>query len=300
MRDRGADRPAPDLALRHLGRQADRAGPHPFDRRHGPGRHAAARPALVGLRRRGLRPGGAQQRAQLLPDAAAARDRGAARPRRAADAEQLSAQRRGRLLPAARPGSGAVGEGRAVEPGARGASPPTAAPLELQVAALREALVGAPAAEPRARASRCSALPHAARGGRCGDRAAGRLRCRERRVPLRGRPEPPHAAALGQRDRQRVLRLPGVRIGHRLHLGRQQPACTRSRPGPTTRCRTRPSSTTCCRTWTRASCCRSRRPAAAARPPGTACATARATRCSNACTATWCWRPPSSPTATTA
>jgi cyclic beta-1,2-glucan synthetase len=40
--------------------------------------------------------------------------------RHAADAEQLSAQRHGRLLPAARPGRGAFGEGRALQPGARG------------------------------------------------------------------------------------------------------------------------------------------------------------------------------------
>ncbi|MNS86955.1 hypothetical protein D3C72_1208770 [compost metagenome] len=115
-----ADRPAPDLALRHLGRQAHRAGLHPLDERHGPDQHAAARAAVVGFRRRGLRPRGAQQRTELVPHAAAARDRDAAHARRAADAEQLSAQRHRRLLPAARPGRGAFGKGRALQPGARG------------------------------------------------------------------------------------------------------------------------------------------------------------------------------------
>jgi cyclic beta-1,2-glucan synthetase len=49
----------------------------------------------------------------------------------------------------------------------------------------------------------------------------------------------PHAAPLGQRDRQRRLRLPGVRSGAPATPGPATAACTRSRPGRTTRCRTR-------------------------------------------------------------
>jgi hypothetical protein len=230
-RDEGprAHRPPADLALRHLGRQAHRAGLHPLDERHGARQHALARAAVVGLRRRGLRPGGAQQRAQLLPDAAAARDRDPAHARAAADPEQLSAQRHGRLLPAARPRGGAIGEGRAFQPRARGVHGRRARARSAGGRAAR----GAQPDDCR-RQQRAGAAAHAAPdalgrgpvGATCDDADGGArrpLRRGERRVPLRRRHGQPHAAPLGQRDRQCQLRLPGVRVGHGLHLGRQQP-----------------------------------------------------------------------------
>ncbi len=113
--------PAPALALRDFRRQAHRAGAHPLQQRHGPGAFPAAGPALVELLRPGRRRGDPQQRGQLLPDAAAARHPGPARPHAAAGREQLSAQATRRLFPVARAGDRARRESRADGPGAPGA-----------------------------------------------------------------------------------------------------------------------------------------------------------------------------------
>ena len=226
--------------------------------RHAAGQHAAARPALVGLRRRGLRPGGAQQRAQFLPDAAAARDRGAARPRR-------RSRRRTAFRATTRPASTccatqevAPSEKAALSSLARVVFTADGRPLEVQVAALREAAAPAPAtaAAPRlplrrAAAPRRRTLADAARAPH------GDFDAAQRRVPLRGRrattaPPRPWVNVIANA----ALRLPGLGSRAPATPGPSTAACTRSRPGRTTRCKTRPSSTTCCRTWTRASCCR--------------------------------------------
>ena len=245
-------RPAPALALRHLGRPADRAG---LGRRRAGPRPAAlagagASPLVVG--RRGLRPGRRQPRAGVVPDAAAAAQIAALRDAHAAAV-------------AAQPGSGATG----FSPAARRAScTPTRSATLRALARVRFNADGRPLAhhvqDSRELHDRAVSRQRqddvgcvAARPRRRGMRrertaiAAAATSRRRRRIPLRRRRAVAAGAALGQRARQSGLRLRRSARPAAATAGRSTAASTCSRRGRTTPWPTRPANGSCCRTCAR-------------------------------------------------